>query len=92
MTCGIYRIRNLKTDAVYYAKCDDVTSIAAKERFRLDLGMHQCAPLQKDYSETGLELFVIEVVCECSEDELDSRLDQELSRAITDGLKPYPAG
>ena len=54
---GVVEIRNLKTDKVWLFWADDIAQESARQRFRLDLGMHECPSLQKDYTETGLEVF-----------------------------------
>lgn len=59
---GIVAIRNLKTDRVWLFWAEDIASENAKQRFNLDLGMHQCKSLQKDYTETGLEVFRFETI------------------------------
>jgi hypothetical protein len=69
---GVVEIRNLKTDRVWLFWADDVAGESASQRFKLDLGMHECASLQKDYTETGLEVFRFDLVEETSD---KSRLD-----------------
>lgn len=54
---GVVALRNLKTDKVYLFFSEDIRKDCAAMRFQLDLGMHPCAELQKDYAETGLEVF-----------------------------------
>lgn len=54
---GVVEIRNLRTDRVWLFWADDIARESAAQRFKLDLGMHECASLQKDYAETGLEVF-----------------------------------
>ena len=54
---GVVALRNLKTDKVYLFFSEDIKKDCVDMRFKLDLGMHPCASLQKDYSETGLEVF-----------------------------------
>lgn len=66
---GIYIIRNLRSDRVYLGKSENLLKSMSDERFRLDLGMHPCTSLQRDYSETGLELFTIEVLYQAEEDD-----------------------
>ena len=64
---GVVEIRNLKTDKVWLFWADDVAQESASQRFKLDLGMHECASLQKDYTETGLEVFRFDLVEETSD-------------------------
>lgn len=64
---GVVEIRNLKTDKVWLFWADDVAQESASQRFKLDLGMHECATLQKDYTETGLEVFRFDLVEETSD-------------------------
>ena len=59
---GVVEIRNLKTDRIWLFWADDYTTDCASQRFKLDLGMHECASLQKDYTEIGLEVFRFDLV------------------------------
>lgn len=59
---GVVEIRNLKTDRIWLFWADDYTADCASQRFKLDLGMHECASLQKDYTEIGLEVFRFDLV------------------------------
>ena len=64
---GVVALRNLKTDKVYLFYSQDIRRDCIDMRFRLDMGMHPCASLQKDYSETGLEVFrfdTVELTCD----------------------------
>lgn len=63
---GVVEIRNLKTDRIWLFWADDYTTDCASQRFKLDLGMHECASLQKDYTEIGLEVFRFDLVEETS--------------------------
>lgn len=54
---GIVCLRNLKTDRVYLFYSEDIENDCIKMRFDLDLGLHSCAELQRDYEQTGLEVF-----------------------------------
>ena len=74
---GVYRIYNLKTDQTYLGVSEDIAKSAAEERFKLDLGMHANKELQKDYTTTGLELFVIDTLVVADKDE---DLDQLLAK------------
>ena len=74
---GIFRIYNLKTD---------------KQRFMLDLGAHPNHELQKDYTATGLELFVIDLVSKCEKEDMLNALLEETIKAFTDkGITLYQA-
>lgn len=64
---GVVEIRNLKTDRIWLFWADDYTTDCASQRFKLDLGMHECASLQKDYTEIGLEVFRFDIVEETSD-------------------------
>ncbi|MGX8685616.1 MAG: hypothetical protein ACSW73_02185 [Spirochaetales bacterium] len=64
---GVVEIRNLKTDRIWLFWADDYTTDCASQRFKLDLGMHECASLQKDYTEIGLEVFRFDLVEESSD-------------------------
>jgi hypothetical protein len=59
---GILRIRNLQNDRCYLAAALDTRAAANINRFRLDLGMHECKELQDEYASIGLELFMIDVI------------------------------
>lgn len=91
MSAGIYRIFNLKTDETFLGKCQNTDSVCASERFKLDLGLHPCQSLQKDYSETGLELFTIEVMKECAHEDLDTEYESMRKGMLTSGVSFYPA-
>ncbi len=69
---GVVALRNLKTDMVYMFFSHDIKRDCVDMRFKLDLGMHPCASLQRDYFQTGLEVFRFDTV-ELTEDE--GRLD-----------------
>ena len=64
---GVVEIRNLKTDRIWLFWADEYTTDCASQRFKLDLGMHECASLQKDYTEIGLEVFRFDLVEETSD-------------------------
>ncbi len=57
---GILQIRNLQNDRCYLVAAPDLKAAANSHRFRLDLGMHECAELQQEYATTGLELFTLD--------------------------------
>lgn len=79
----LFQIRNLQDDSSYFGISDDTEGFAAAERFKLDLGMHQCAQLQEAYSKIGLELFVIEELKESDDKEELARLREELASTLT---------
>lgn len=64
---GVVEIRNLKTDRVWLFWADEYTQDCASQRFKLDLGMHECASLQKDYTQTGLEVFRFDMIEETTD-------------------------
>jgi len=64
---GVVEIRNLKSDRVWLFWADDYTTDCASQRFKLDLGMHECVSLQHDYTETGLEVFRFDLVEETTD-------------------------
>ena len=78
---GVVALRNLKTDKVFLFYSNDIKKDCVDMRFKLDLGMHPCASLQKDSAETGLEVFRFDTL-ELTEDE--GRLD-----ALKEGLDLY---
>jgi len=59
---GIVAIRNLKTDYVWLYWSDDIQKTNVENRFKLDMGTHPCKSLQRDYTNTGLEVFRFETV------------------------------
>lgn len=59
---GVVAITNLLTGKKWLYYANDIISENAEMRFQLDLGLHPCAELQKDYSEIGLELFCFETL------------------------------
>lgn len=66
---GLISIRNLLSGKVYLTATEDAVNDITEERFSLDLGSHRSSELQKDYSETGLELFSIDLEKEAGSDE-----------------------
>ena len=78
---GVVALRNLKTDKVYLFFSNDIKKDCVDMRFKLDLGMHPCASLQKDYSETGLEVFRF--------DTLELTVDEGRLDALKEGLDLY---
>lgn len=87
---GVGIIKNLKTDEVYLYSSDDIISSFSKERFKLDLGMHEEKALQEAYTSLGLELFTIELEIEAKRDEdLNSLLEQRKALYIKEGYKLY---
>lgn len=87
---ALYRIYNLKTDATFFGISDDAENVCASERFMLDLGMHPCASLQKDYTDTGLELFVIEIVTAADDEKSLTARKAELEKELeARGIEVY---
>ena len=58
---GTFTIKNLANGKVYIAPSSDLVKSYEKERFALDMGMHENIELQSEYEEMGLELFQIEI-------------------------------
>lgn len=78
-TRGILRIRNLLTGKCYLVKSEDFVKSLKDIRFALDLGFFESDELQKDYEETGLELFAIESECTAEPGEdLDDLLEKKI--------------
>ena len=65
---GIISIRNLRSGRMLLLATEDAVASFPQERFALDLGMHRARELQKDYEETGLELFSIDLDTEAGGD------------------------
>ncbi len=77
---GILSITNLSTGRIYLAETEDAVASFRSERFSLDLGMHRNRELQREYSETGLELFSIDLDAEAGESQdLGELLEQRIS-------------
>lgn len=72
---AICLIHNLKSDEYYLYKTLDAVSSYKDERFKLDLAIHPCCPLQEAYTSLGLESFIIEIYKEVKE---EINLDKEL--------------
>ena len=87
---GIIAIRNLKTNQTYLKETEDAVASFKDERFALDLSMHPSPELQKDYTETGLELFTIELDTEASPtDNLLELLEKRKAELISSGITLY---
>ncbi len=83
-------IRNLKNEKVYLYKTDDAVASYSSERFKLDLGMHPCTSLQKEYTSLGLELFTIEIDKTADKDDnLEALLEERKSFHREKGVKLY---
>ena len=54
---GKFTLTNLKTDKVRTYEASDVKKAIIDMRFKLDLGVFEDAELQKEYEETGLEVY-----------------------------------
>jgi len=76
---GVVEIRNLKTDKVWLFWADDYTPDCASQRFKLDLGMHECTSLQEDYTRTGLEVFRFELIEQTTDRNRLSALQKQIS-------------
>ncbi len=83
---GVVALRNLKTDMVYLFFSHDIKKDCIDMRFKLDLGMHPCESLQRDYMHIGLEVFRFDTV-ELTEDE--SRLEALRLELLKRGEKLY---
>ena len=87
---GIISIRNLKTGKTLLEKTEDAVKSFRDERFRLDLGMHQAAELQKEYESLGLELFSIDLEKEAgNDDDLDRMLEETEKEYRSKGIPLY---
>ena len=83
-------IRNLKTDERYLYATEDAVASYSKERFKLDLGIHQAKNLQDAYTSLGLELFTIEIDKEADEGEnLGALLEERRIYYLERGKKLY---
>lgn len=57
-----FSLTNLKTGKVFYYEAEDAKDAIIKMRFKLDMGIFEDADLQREYTETGLEVFRFDVV------------------------------
>lgn len=74
---GIISIKNLTNGKVFLTVTENAWKTFKNERFALDMGMHDCQSLQEEYTETGLEVFVIELDQEAgAEDDLTALLEE----------------
>lgn len=87
---GILSIKNMLTGRTYLTATEDAVADIKKERFALDLGSHVSDELQKDYSETGLELFSIDLEIEAGpDDDLKALLDKTAREYTEKGISLY---
>ena len=66
---GIISIKNLTNGKIFLTVTENALKAFKNERFALDMGMHDCQELQEEYTETGLEVFVIELDQEAGKDD-----------------------
>lgn len=57
-----FSLTNLKTGKINYYEAEDAKDAIIKMRFKLDMGTFEDDVLQKEYTETGLEVFRFDVV------------------------------
>lgn len=81
---GVVCLRNLKTDKAYLFFSRNIKKDCIDMRFALDLGMHCCAELQRDYASTGLEVFRF--------DTLELTDDESLLEELKKGFSLYGQG
>ncbi|MCF0237166.1 MAG: hypothetical protein HUK24_01095 [Sphaerochaetaceae bacterium] len=86
MESGIVALVNLKTDKTFFFFSKNINNDIVNMRFSLDLGLHKCINLQKDYSQIGLEVFRFDTV-EITEDE--QRLNFWKEKAKEEGKELY---
>ncbi len=83
---GIIKIENMLSGKIMLLESEDMVRDATKIRFSLDMGTFGSAELQKDYEETGLELFDISADAEADgTKELKDLLEERKSYYL--GLK-----
>lgn len=70
---GIYIIKNLTNGKVYIGQSKDVSARLRRHKWNLRRGTHRNLYLQNAFCKHGEKAFSFGVVCECTEDELDSR-------------------
>lgn len=68
---GIYAITNIVNGKIYIGQSVDVYDRIAHHKSMLRHNRHENDYLQKSWNKYGEECFVFNVLCECSEDELD---------------------
>lgn len=72
---GIVKVENMLSGKILLLKSFDVVNEYKNIRFSLDMGTFDNVDLQKDYEETGLELFDISLDKECSKENIDETLN-----------------
>lgn len=55
-------LTNLKTDEKHYYEAPDAQKEIVNMRFQLDMGIFPDKKLQKEYTETGLEVFRFDII------------------------------
>lgn len=81
--CGIYRLTNAVTGKIYVGSSVDIRGRMYKHFFQLRAGKHNNAHLQAAYSRDGEDAFVLDLLEECSREDILSR-----EQHYIDALKP----
>lgn len=68
--CGIYTIKNIKTNELYIGASTDVKNRLSHHKGKLKRGKGENKNLQKSFNEYGIENFEFFLVLECDKDEL----------------------
>ena len=82
--CGIYKITSKTTGLSYIGKSEDV-----HRRFKLHLMSKQAGKLSRAIQEYGKDDFYLEVLEECSIDELDTKENEHILKERTFGYDGY---
>lgn len=57
-----FTLTNLKTEKTYHFEAEDAKKAIVDMRFKLDMGVFPDMDLQKEYTDTGLEVFRFDIV------------------------------
>ena len=68
---GIYSIINIINNKKYVGQSVDIKNRIRNHKWALRHGRHENSHLQKSFNKYGEDCFVFDVICECTEDQLD---------------------
>ncbi len=91
---GVFRIRNTENEKIFIGSSTDLVSIWNRLRFQLNNGLCSNAGLQADWSRSGEEKFVYEILSEIKEEEriTDYKGETEqLEKMFIEELQPFGA-
>ena len=59
---GVFRVRNTRSGRWFLGASPDVPAMLNRQRFQLEVGSHPNAALQRDWKESGAEVFAFETL------------------------------